>query len=694
MKGLDRLTIHRRLLVAGLLPTAIVALGISAWFLWSASREFDRSLEERGLAVVGFLAPASEYGLISGNRETLDALLQAALTQRQVHAAAVIQEDGRPLAISGAMKAPEAGPLKAIEAPTQISPSGGKLRFIAPVWRTPLDLGELYEPDRSAARERIGWVYAELDTAELAYRKWRILALNIAFSLLALAATGLFSQRLARTMSRPLERLASAVGDMARGIRGTRVAASSGGEIGELEHGFNHMAEALEIARDEMQSRVDAATEQLRYLADHDPLSGLANRRAFEREVEAVLGVASPRGHALCFMDLDRFKIVNDTCGHVAGDELLRQIGTLLQQHVRDQDMLARVGGDEFALLLRDCGLAHARAVADSLCATVAAFRFPWEGREFRVGASIGLVLLDEAHHDLAHALSAADRACYAAKRRGRNQVCEAALDDAGRSGDTALAPPSLAAALEQSRLRLQVRPILPVAPEAREWAEVVLHIDLPGHPDAQRFIERCERDGDGLALDLWTLNACCQVLRELAPDRRTGLRISIALGDASICGASDLITHVEAALQRAALSPDLFGFEITADRAAQYPGEVQALVRRIRHLGAHVILADYRDHALSLLRSLRPDYVKVSLEGLSRDYEPAHAAAVATSVAGVATALGAGLVVVGMADGLPPDLAAMAGFVQGGEDAGERDFATWLRDAVARQGDSGRRQA
>ncbi len=694
MRWLDQLTIRRRLLVAGLLPTAIVALCISTYFIWNASRELDRSLDERGLAVVGFLAPASEYGLISGNRDALDALLQAALTQRQVHAAAVIQDNGRPLAISGATLAPDLGQLEPVEQPIQIAPSGGRLRFVAPVWRTPVDLGELYDVAQQGSRERIGWIYAELDTSDLARRKLKILAVNIALTLLAMGATIVLAQRLARTMSRPIEGLASAVGDMARGIHGTRVPPLSGGEIGELERGFNHMARALEAAHDDMQSRVDEATAQLRYLADHDPLSELPNRRAFEREVEAVLGIASEHGHALCFLDLDRFKVVNDTCGHAAGDELLCQVGALLRQHVREQDMLARVGGDEFALLLRDCGLDHARRVAGSLCATVAAFRFPWEGREFRVGASIGLVLLDSAHHDLAHALSAADRACYAAKRAGRNQVCEAEPETEMRPGDTALVPTSLSTALEESRLRLLARPILPVAPEAREWAEAALQVDLPGGSDARQFIARCNRDGDGLALDVWVINACCQRLCDVEEARGLPLCVSIPLGDASICNAADVVIATEAALRRADLLPDRIGFEVTADLAAQYPGEVQALTRRLRQLGASFILSDYRDHALALLRSLRPDFVKLSLDGLCRDYEPAHAAAVAVSAAGVATALGARLVAVGIANGLPPDLAALATFVQGGDEVGGLDFATWAREAGGRLRDSGRRQA
>ncbi|MCB1957337.1 MAG: diguanylate cyclase [Rhodocyclaceae bacterium] len=694
MKRLDRLTIRHRLLVAGLLPATLVAFVVSGYFIWRASHELDRSLVERGLAVVGFLAPASEYGLISGNRETLDALLQAALTQQQAHAAAVIQDDGRPLSISGAAHPPGLADLKAVEGPTELAGQEGHLRFVAPVWRTPVDLGELYELAPRAPSERIGWVYAEIDTSDLARRKASILALNVALALVALGATSLLSVRLARTMSQPLERLVLAVSDMTRGRHGTRVSEASGGEIGELEHGFNRMAQSLEAAHDDMQARVDEATARLRHLAEHDPLSGLPNRRAFEREAGAVLGEAPERGHALCFVDLDRFKNVNDTCGHAAGDELLRQIGDLLRQHVREQDMVARVGGDEFALLLRDCGLEHARRVASGLCATVAAFRFPWEGREFKVGASIGLVVMHGARTDLAHALSAADRACYAAKRGGRNRVCEVDVDAATGAAETAVPIPSLGRALEQSRLGLAARPVQSLRRSADHRAEIRLRVDIPGLPDSHAFIERCHRDGDGLALDVWTLSACSQRLRELDPAARPHVHVSLALGDASICSSLEFVSACQDTLARADLPPGMFGFEISADAAAQFPGEVQILAARLRELGAVVILGDYRDHALAMLRGLRPDFVKVGYAGLLSDYEPVQAEAVAISVAGVAAALGAGLMIVGPSEAIPAPLAALADFVQDEPAGPDAPFSAWLQAIAGELGNGNRRHA
>jgi len=166
-------------------------------------------------------------------------------------------------------------------------------------------------------------------------------------------------------------------------------------------------------------------TRQLSYQASHDALTGLYNRRMFEEFLEAALinVKEEQRHHALCYMDLDQFKIVNDTSGHMAGDELLRQIVGILQQVVREGDVIARLGGDEFGLLLENCPLSKASDIANKLREHLVDYRFVWEDKTFEVGASIGVVGISQDNTDLASIMSAADLACYAAKDMGRNRV-------------------------------------------------------------------------------------------------------------------------------------------------------------------------------------------------------------------------------------------------------------------------------
>ncbi len=169
---------------------------------------------------------------------------------------------------------------------------------------------------------------------------------------------------------------------------------------------------------------VRALLRKVAYQASHDTLTRLVNRREFERRLVRVLrDVCGSQQHALLFMDMDRFKRVNDTCGHLAGDELLRQVAQLFLSTVRDRDTLARLGGDEFALLLEHCPQSEALRVADKLRCALERYSFQWEGERFRLGVSIGVVAIRGSSWSLSEILAAADRACYAAKREGRNRV-------------------------------------------------------------------------------------------------------------------------------------------------------------------------------------------------------------------------------------------------------------------------------
>lgn len=168
-----------------------------------------------------------------------------------------------------------------------------------------------------------------------------------------------------------------------------------------------------------------AHAAQLAYEASHDPLTGLVNRPEFERRLETAILRARQEGctHTLMYLDLDRFKAVNDTCGHAAGDELLCQIADLMRQQLRRSDTLARLGGDEFAVLLEHCLPSDGERVAESMRQAIAAFRFTCRGHVFSVAVSVGLIRLDERTSSTEDALGAADVACYRAKRAGRNRV-------------------------------------------------------------------------------------------------------------------------------------------------------------------------------------------------------------------------------------------------------------------------------
>ncbi|MDJ0634447.1 MAG: diguanylate cyclase, partial [Xenococcaceae cyanobacterium MO_188.B29] len=197
-------------------------------------------------------------------------------------------------------------------------------------------------------------------------------------------------------------------------------------ELRDLSVAFNRMVEnflASQAERNKIAEEMLSEKELAQWQASHDALTGLVNRREFEHQLSQIWESDNQKVHSLLYMDLDRFKIVNDTCGHHAGDELLRQVTQVLQAQIRNSDTLARLGGDEFAVILYGCPQEHAVALADKILSTVQKFCFIWHNRTFTIGVSIGVVSFTSQENTLTSMLTAADAACYSAKNNGRNQI-------------------------------------------------------------------------------------------------------------------------------------------------------------------------------------------------------------------------------------------------------------------------------
>ncbi|MDH3831088.1 MAG: diguanylate cyclase, partial [Gammaproteobacteria bacterium] len=222
---------------------------------------------------------------------------------------------------------------------------------------------------------------------------------------------------------------------------------------------------------------VSAKNRQLAYQASHDPLTGLINRHEFECRVERAIQNAKTQAstHTLLHLDLDQFKIVNDTCGHSAGDELLQQLSQLLLGSVRHRDTLSRLGGDEFGMLFENCPLDKAVEIANSLLKSIQEFNFIWGKSSFTLGISIGVVPIDRSTTDIASAMSAADSACYIAKEDGRNQVQIAHMGDRRlqqRHGEMQWVS-RLTRALEEDQFTLYFQPVIPCANKSRHYTHL-----------------------------------------------------------------------------------------------------------------------------------------------------------------------------------------------------------------------------
>jgi diguanylate cyclase (GGDEF)-like protein/PAS domain S-box-containing protein len=357
--------------------------------------------------------------------------------------------------------------------------------------------------------------------------------------------------------------------------------------------------------------------QELSHQATHDTLTGLVNRAEFERRLTHLLALASPHSpHALLYLDLDQFKVVNDTCGHIAGDDLLRQISALLRTKLRTRDTLARLGGDEFGVLLDHCAAAEAKRVANTLREVLEGFRFGWQDKSFTIGVSIGLVPIVEPGETLSSVFSAADAACYAAKDMGRNRVHIYQADDrmlARRDGEMRWIP-RIQQALADDRFRLYYQPIFPFSPSTihERHGEILLRmldeqgrIVLPG-----AFIPAAERYGLMLAIDRWVVSRSLEALSAVGGDAGV---FTINVSGQSL-GATEFLDFVTERIRDTHVAPDKLCFEVTETAAASELGHVLRFIDALKGVGCRFALDDFGTglSSFSYLKTLPVDYLKI----------------------------------------------------------------------------------
>jgi diguanylate cyclase (GGDEF)-like protein/PAS domain S-box-containing protein len=370
---------------------------------------------------------------------------------------------------------------------------------------------------------------------------------------------------------------------------------------------------------------------RLSYHASHDVLTGLVNRREFELRLERALKSAKARetSYALCYVDIDQFKIVNDTCGHSAGDALLGQVGALLKSKVRWRDTLARLGGDEFGVLLESCSLEEALRTAETLRESIRNFRYTWEDRTFKLGASIGVVPITADNEDVASVLSAADSACGAAKESGRNRVhCfeENDLDLMRRRREMQWAA-RINNALEESRFELFRMTILPLQVEdAGEHFELLLRMrDESGKiiaPD--QFIAAAERYGITPSIDRWVIDSAFRWLVSEADERRRLTMCSINLSGQSL-GDDKFLPFVIEQFHRSGIDGSKICFEITETAAIANFSQASRFIQALKELGCKFALDDFGTGLSSFgyLKHFPVDFLKIDgsfVKGLLHD--------------------------------------------------------------------------
>ena len=379
------------------------------------------------------------------------------------------------------------------------------------------------------------------------------------------------------------------------------------------------VAGAVVVFRDVTEARSMAM--QLEYQASHDALTGLANRREFQIRLEHALAKvrAEERSHVLMFLDLDQFKVVNDTAGHAAGDELLRNLSDQMKSMIRSGDTLARLGGDEFGILLESCGIDYALKLAERMRQLVQDFRFRWEGSTYNIGVSIGVVPIGKESVNVAALLSAADAACYSAKESGRNRVRVYRPDDTGlirRQGDMRWIG-QIHQALKENRLRLFYQSLQPLGETKAKGQHIEMLLkmeDFQGNligPSA--FLPAAERAGLTPDIDRWVVAKTFEWIVSHAHRSDQLALCSINLSGHSL-GDQGFLDFVIDELEKHHLPPRLICFEVTETAAIANLSNARRLFNTLAKMGCKFALDDFGSGMSSYgyLKTLPVTYLKI----------------------------------------------------------------------------------
>jgi diguanylate cyclase (GGDEF)-like protein/PAS domain S-box-containing protein len=439
-----------------------------------------------------------------------------------------------------------------------------------------------------------------------------------------------------RLLSDPVRQALASGAPVSLGRRALAVARSNGNErsielsASPVRNAAQELVGAVVLLHDVSELR--GLARQMSYQATHDALTGLVNRREFERRLEEAIesGHRGDGQHVLCYLDLDRFKVVNDTSGHLAGDSMLREVAKLLRDAVRDSDTVARLGGDEFGMLLIGCPLEKARQIADDVCRSVSDYRFVWRDKIFNIGVSVGLVEISRESGRLEELLAAADSACYVAKKQGSGKVAVYSARDealARHSGEIQWLQ-RLQIALKDNRFQLFSQPIVPAygGDGGGPAMEVLVRLqDEEGEqlPPAE-FLRAAERYRLMGLIDRWvvqtTLAALGRGAMPVAADRCVAINVSgQTLGD------TQFLEFVVECLDSTGVVPAQVCFEISETAVVANLEHARRFVGVLHGMGCQFALDDFGSGvgSFSNLKSLPMDYLKIDgsfIRNLARD--------------------------------------------------------------------------
>ena len=369
-------------------------------------------------------------------------------------------------------------------------------------------------------------------------------------------------------------------------------------------------------------SELRGLTRQMTYQASHDALTGLVNRREFERRLQEAMDSAQTGniGHGLCYLDLDRFKAVNDTCGHTAGDNMLREVASLIKEAVRDSDTVGRIGGDEFALLLVGCPLEKARQIADDVVRSVNDYRFVWKDKIFNIGVSIGLVEIGRGSGSIEDMMNSAGSACYVAKKQGglHVHVYSAREEASARHSGEIHWLQKLQGALRDSKFELYFQPIVHARADGVRGPALEVFVRLmgeqgqPGAPPAE-FIRAAERYRLMPQIDRWVVQTVLSALGRGGMKVPPGRSVAINIAGQTL-GDSDFLEFVVDCFDHTGANPGDICFEVTESSVVANLDHAHRFIAVLHGMGCEFALDDFGSglSSFSTLRTLPMDYLKI----------------------------------------------------------------------------------